>query len=644
MPVLSLAFYSLAVLCAGGLLRRLLPGVALSRAEQFITGMGIIAIATLYLMLPGFASLRMVGLTVEATAILGYLLLRFGDWRKAVLQWRLSKDLRVAAIVFGLVVLPLAIFLFRTPVFLNDELGHWALIVKEMLVHDDITRQGNATASQFSTYPLLYPMMTANALALYGEMSEGAGRVITYITTLLGALFVFEILRKRFPFPLSLGIASVIHLAVFIPSIKLYTSWYPEGQFAVILMFAAYRLVTCFSEDRAANWKNAAILSLLLTMLVSVRPDGFSFLPFFFVAGAILVLAQRHDLRERGGTLIALLIPPVAATAVWTAYGSANDFPVVKLSTSALISWGNGLPDANSASAVVKGMLRRLFSTDQLLPMMAGFGIAVILGVWMFRKLEGGDKALLLLLLLPVYRLVTLFVAYWLVFSPYEAGTAAGLARYLLQTSYAFFLALGILAAVALPKLTPGTFPGYLVKTGAMVCLGIIGLGHLLFGVIMARTTSGEANAKAEALVQALRQEAPPFASVQVICQTCDGYVPVLLTYYFSPETIVKGQFTVGLATADSTVINLKRNETNIHSQDSYSSFLERGDIQRVLVVEADEEFERLLGQAFPPDSVYLLGFQEGSLEVLWRAPSSFAGEGEPSLRKGLRSMIATIF
>jgi hypothetical protein len=403
MVILSLLFYLVAVASCGHLLSRLFWQARITVSERIVLGAGTLALSTLVLAMPGVSSLRLISLIVVSAPVAAVIFLYIRTLRGRSYE-RPSRRAITAMLTLSMLAIPLILILLRVPLYLGDELVNWAVRVKEVLAHDDLPRADYPSASQFGSYPLLGTLMAVNALSLLGEMHEGAGRVITFLISSMGSLFVFETVRRRYSLATSIVAASVVHVLVFLPSLKFYTSWYPEGPTAVLILMSAYQLITAFSQRNGPTWHSVGILAISLTMLVSIRPEGLTYMPLYLLIGVILLGLQRSAIQSKLVRLAASFLPAVLMVVVWSTYLSANHLPGLRLGQIDLLHWQGLASRMNSPTTVMSAVFQGFVHTDQTVPMVSALFFAGMLGVWMFRRLDSSEKSLLFLLLVPVYK------------------------------------------------------------------------------------------------------------------------------------------------------------------------------------------------------------------------------------------------
>lgn len=628
MAIFSLVIYFIACFCFGRLLQRLCPHIKLTISENFILGSGGLALVTFLLALPGVLSLRLISLAVIGLSLTFAIVLYAPSLPLPSLR-RIDRDKVITVTIFCLLLIPLSLILLHIPPY-GDSLVNWSTVVKDMIFYDDLPRQGQLSASDFQSYPILPRLLVVNGLALLGKMHGGAGRIVMFILSSTGTVFIYEVLRKHFSVTASTIVATGIHLLVFASAFRWYTSWYPEGPFAVILLISSYRLVTAFSEAEPPSWSKIIVVSILMMMLVALRPDGYLFLLLLFSMGMVEIIGWNTNFAAKIFRLVVSFLAPVSIYGLWQAHSIINHFPAQKPIRENL----------NPIVPIIQSILQQLVTRWYVLgPLVISIFVALILAVVLFKRLDKEEKALLLILLVPVYRALTLVAAFAITFSSGEAARPGFLfERYMLEAGFATFFVCGLLCLKTL-KLYK-TIPD--LKLLSYVGLVSIMVLHLGIGVLWSAMMPIQDYHRIDELVTTLKSAYPDMKVIQVVDQDGPDFLTGLVKYYASPEIAIVGHDTIGRPISDSIYwhINPRREAGGIQSTSQYLDYLHQHGITGILILDSDAELERILGTTLEKDKLFLLRVEERGIITQWTIPKPVfdAPEG-PSFDKAVRKL-----
>lgn len=261
-------------------------------------------------------------------------ILRRGLRSVANLLWIERDDYKWLVLIVGvaLIIRVVWVILFQTPPGFGsdaaayDGLG-WRLAQGQGYV------AGDGTPTAF--WPVGYPAFLAAIYLAFGYSWLAAGIANALLGT-VSVVFTYRLAREVLCSRLSLVAAGAV---AFLPShIMTYTSVLRNEMLHTALVLAAL-IATC-QLARNPNWKNAALLGLVIGIGLYVRP----ILLLFPLVVALLVLIRGTEIRKSVGLAGITLLVSVLTISPWTARNSfaMGGFVLTSTSGAAAFYEGNG--------------------------------------------------------------------------------------------------------------------------------------------------------------------------------------------------------------------------------------------------------------------------------------------------------------
>jgi hypothetical protein len=607
--VMSICFALASYAAAGYLFKRLIRYSQLSVAESILTGSGLIALITYFVSMvkPDYLFLVSIGLMV--LSLVGALLLLLQRVIKNKYQNGVNNDKSVYLILL-LMIVPLLLGTLNCP-FWGDELNGHAPMVRYWLEKKNFFIDPSVHYTTYA-WPKLWAIMIYHTLCLGGTLHEAAGRWLSIVMILIGALFVWQEFTRSFGFNkwISLVWASFWLPLVFIPMFAWSASWYYSMIMAVLVMFLFYHIVMARKEG-SLDLKQVAVSSVLMSMIIVVRPDGFTYLPI-----AVLLLFHasfsffRSNVKQNILALLLFLVPPLVVYFSWTCYISSNDLYIPGPQyANPLVTAGRVDTLMEKALPVITIMLKNGI-TEWYMVGLWYFCLLIcfILAIKLYKHLETKEKQILLLLLLPLYKFVYMIFAN----SMYLPRVRMG--RHIMQTAPLLYLVLGFLL-IKWVNLRYGDaikrIPQKLKLVSMVIILSAIFTLQSGIGALYAHLPA-EMNNYMEHWTDTIKSKFPQHRSVQLV-----------FSRYAPPTTrlhIVWRYYSCGTPDFFSSltpfIIDIRENN-KISNKSEYLEVLEQEGVDAILVYGADDEIRNILELELDEDKTYLIEPGNGDFEVV---------------------------
>jgi len=510
-------------------------------------------------------------------------------------------------IILFVMILPLLYYTFNLRVW-GDEVNMEVPLVRQWLETGNLFVEPSEHFSEYS-YPRLWVIMLYQSLILHGEIHEAAGRWLTILIIFLGSAFVWEKFYLKWELNkwISLLWASFWMILVIVPMFAWSASWYYSVIVSILVMISFYYLLVSYDVySGTRDLKFIVISSILMAMVIGIRPDGFLYLPLAILLLFIQNMKNfRNDIRKNILSALIIISPSAIVFFSWRFYLTINSIPMVldpfKIA-------GNFSQLFSRMPLVTIEMIRMLkIEWNQ-----SGFWficlvLCSIFSIYIFRYLKSNEKQLLFLLTVPVYKFFIMIFENSMHFTD-----RVRLGRHLMQTAPILYFLLGFLVLKWINSKFGAFWKDWSHKIRKSIfsfILLFLFMIHLSIGLLYAYLPSGMNN-YIEHWVELIKKDYPEYKQVQMIYSAKappSTRIHPLWRYYATKTPDIFSELPP----------LIKELPSNILFKSRYIDYLKNNGTDALLIYGADKTIGTLIGLTLDNNKTYLINIGEKDFEIV---------------------------
>lgn len=606
---LSISLSITGYLSVGCIFKRFFHIYGITISEIFFIGAGIVCLSTLFISMFSPSLLQIASLILLYTGLIAATGTVVWTTQKGRLFNECKDESPFYSILF-IMIIPLLVGTFHLRLW-GDEFNMEGSMIRYWLESSNFFVDPNAEFS-FYDYPRLWVLMLYHSLIIKGELHEAAGRWLSIFIVFFGAIFVWKEYYKSWNIGkwISLLCASFWMVFVFGPMFAWSASWYYSPIISVLVMISFYHIIAA-RRGESLDLKLVTVSAILMAMIVSIRPDGFSYLPI-----AVLLLFSaplkylRNTLKRSAIATFILLLPSAFIYFSWRYYININNLYIPgPHNSSPMVTAGRIDLLMEKFWPVTVEMFRMIITEWNLTGVLfLCLIICFVLVARLYKYLNSTEKRMLLLLTVPVYKFIYMIFANCMYLNQVRMG------RHIMQTAPIVYFLLGFLI-IKWVNVKFGRnqiqLSHRIKKIAISVTLVVVFILQLSLGALYAYLPS-EMNNYMEYWANGIRTEYPEYKRVQLIySRNAPPSTRIHPTWRFYATA------TPDIFSTLSPFIKNTSKDRGITNKWEYLEALNDEAVNAVLVYGADDEIRSIMELDFSANKSYLLEVRKKAFRIV---------------------------